>query len=420
MNIETQDCCDINDIEAMNRTCYCLPLDRKLIDLSISTQTNVPEISGLLETRANLFANTSVFISSENVAAMQRQIDGFENLALLAGYQQETLEGLDDVNNLQQDTRGLFMGYDFHITPDGPRLIEVNTNAGGAFLVSQLKETLQKLLPEAEGKPNEQELFLEMFRSEWIAAGRSKAPNTIAIVDENPTEQYLYPDMLLAKEYFSERGIQTFICDPSELRFENALYFGDKKIDMVYNRLTDFGLNEPTNKVIRDAFVQDAIVLSPAPRHHALYANKNNLTRLDETRLRGFGLSETHIDALSEVPKTLVVTPENADEFWGKRKQYFFKPTSGFGGRATYRGSKVTKRVWGEISKGGYIAQQFIPPTTRALKANDEPKNLKYDLRVYTYAGKTLLMAARIYQGQTTNFRTEGGGFATVFVIESN
>lgn len=26
------------------------------------------------------------------------------------------------------------MGYDFHLGEDGPRLIEVNTNAGGAFL----------------------------------------------------------------------------------------------------------------------------------------------------------------------------------------------------------------------------------------------------------------------------------------------
>ena len=27
---------------------------------------------------------------------------------------------------------GFFMGYDFHLGPDGPRLIETNTNAGGA------------------------------------------------------------------------------------------------------------------------------------------------------------------------------------------------------------------------------------------------------------------------------------------------
>jgi hypothetical protein len=29
---------------------------------------------------------------------------------------------------------GVFMGYDFHVTPAGPRLIEINTNAGGALV----------------------------------------------------------------------------------------------------------------------------------------------------------------------------------------------------------------------------------------------------------------------------------------------
>jgi hypothetical protein len=39
---------------------------------------------------------------------------------------------------------------------------------------------------------------------------------------------------------------------------------------------------------------------------------------------------------------------------------------------------------------------------------------MKVDVRNYTYAGQVLLSAARLYQGQTTNFRTPGGGFAPV------
>ena len=30
----------------------------------------------------------------------------------------------------------LMMGYDFHITAGGPRFVEINTNAGGNFLVA--------------------------------------------------------------------------------------------------------------------------------------------------------------------------------------------------------------------------------------------------------------------------------------------
>jgi hypothetical protein len=40
---------------------------------------------------------------------------------------------------------------------------------------------------------------------------------------------------------------------------------------------------------------------------------------------------------------------------------------------------------------------------------------MKYDLRAYTYDGAVQWTAARLYRGQTTNFRTPGGGFAPVY-----
>ena len=40
---------------------------------------------------------------------------------------------------------------------------------------------------------------------------------------------------------------------------------------------------------------------------------------------------------------------------------------------------------------------------------------MKFDLRAYTYDGAVQWVAARLYQGQTTNFRTPGGGFAPVY-----
>jgi hypothetical protein len=49
---------------------------------------------------------------------------------------------------------------------------------------------------------------------------------------------------------------------------------------------------------------------------------------------------------------------------------------------------------------------------------NDAEVSLKYDVRCYVYDGQVQLVAARLYQGQTTNFRTPGGGFALVRVVE--
>ena len=45
---------------------------------------------------------------------------------------------------------------------------------------------------------------------------------------------------------------------------------------------------------------------------------------------------------------------------------------------------------------------------------NGELTELKADIRNYVYRGEVQLVAARLYQGQTTNFRTPGGGFSNV------
>ena len=121
---------------------------------------------------------------------------------------------------------------------------------------------------------------------------------------------------------------------------------------------------------------------------------------------------------------------------WQDRKQLFFKPAAGFGSRAAYRGDKLTKRVWQEISQGDnlqdnnlqgknlqgknlqgqYVAQKIVAPSERGILVDGQEVSLKMDIRAYVYAGEIQLLAARLYQGQTTNFRTQGGGFAPVFI----
>ena len=158
--------------------------------------------------------------------------------------------------------------------------------------------------------------------------------------------------------------------------------------------------------------------MTPGPHHHALLANKGNLIILsDPEALRQLGADEGDIAALITVPHTQAVTSENAAQLWGERKRLFFKPLGGHGGKAVYRGDKVTKSTWAEIAKGGYVAQQLVSPGERIVKMGDARESRKMDVRLYTYDGKLLIAAARIYQGQTTNFRTPGGGFAPVFIV---
>jgi hypothetical protein len=115
------------------------------------------------------------------------------------------------------------------------------------------------------------------------------------------------------------------------------------------------------------------------------------------------------------IPRTEVVDPAQSERLWAERRGLFFKPTAGFGGRAAYRGDKITKRVWDEILRAQYVAQALVAPGERVVDVGDAEQVMKFDLRNYVYQGAVQWVGARLYQGQTTNFRTPGGGFAPVY-----
>jgi len=254
----------------------------------------------------------------------------------------------------------------------------------------------------------------------YVAMFRAECPrelNCVAIVDEAPEGQYLYPEFLGFQRLFAEHGIQAVICDPGELMLcHGGLWHEETKIDLVYNRLTDFALAEQAHAALREVWLTGATTITPNPHIHARYADKKNLIALtDAAQLEAWGVdAETRQTLLAGIPRTERMIAEHAEDFWQRRRGLFFKPAAGFGSRAAYRGDKLTKRVFDEILAGDYVAQAYAPPSTVSVKLNGELTELKADIRNYVYRGTVQLVAARLYQGQTTNFRTVGGGFAKV------
>jgi hypothetical protein len=265
--------------------------------------------------------------------------------------------------------------------------------------------------------------FLDMFLTEWRLSRGARALRSIAIVDDQPEQQYLYPEFLLFRQLFSRHGFHAVVADPAELRLrDGALWHDDAQIDLVYNRLTDFTLEQTAHAALREAYLSNAVVLTPHPRAHALYADKRNLAVLtDSDALRRFGVAPAVARTLLEgIPRTQTVDPAHADRLWSERRGLFFKPAAGFGSKAAYRGDKITRRVWDEILKGDYVAQAFVSPGERMIgdfQVHEASLALKFDLRNYVYDGQVQFVAARMYHGQTTNFRTPGGGFAPVFTL---
>jgi hypothetical protein len=318
------------------------------------------------------------------------------------------------------------MGYDFHITDVGPKLIEVNTNAGGAFLNALLakaqlaccKEMMQRPRLPAGESFNAQ--VVSMFEAEWRLQKAGRPLQRIAIVDDAPLTQYLYPEFVLAREMLVKAGYDAVIAAPQQFRFEHGgLTLDGRTVDLVYNRLVDFALEQPEHQALRDAYVSGAAALTPNPRVHAVMADKRNLILLsDPASLEKLGVPASLREILKGIPRTVLVDAANADELWKTRRRLFFKPARGHGSKAVYRGDKITRGVFEEITHGEYVAQEFAPPGERMMRVDGIDTPRKIDVRLYAYAGRALLAAARLYQGQATNFRTPGGGFAPVFAVD--
>ena len=410
------------DFATENARCGCVVTDltafRQQAGVSsraINPQTNYEAIA----------SSEPVFLTEETVREIRQAVSSLHSVFENPVYKQEVLKGLPAIAQTQAETRSVLTGYDFHLTSGGPKLIEVNTNAGGALLVTSIMRAQQACCQYIEdwinGFGNDgaaEQRILQSFRSEWQRAGRAGQPAYLAIVDETPTQQFLYPELCLFRELFQSSGIKAEIVAPEELQFrQGRLMHGDQPVDMVYNRLTDFMLTASTSQPIAEVLADDAVVVSPSPRHHALIANKHNLARLSDPAAQDrWGLSlSAHTHLAQILPPTVLVTRDNADELWQSRKHWFFKPVAGYGSRGAYRGDKLTRRVWQQILAGNYIAQGFVPPGESTIMRDGVPVTMKLDIRAYVYDGEVQLLAARRYQGQTTNMRTPGGGFACVY-----
>lgn len=411
--------------EGLNRQCFCTTLDRSSLkaQLGVNLMGINEADTDLFATHPHLFSNTSVFISAEQYQAFQATVAAVTRVAQLPGYIEGTQRSCEFAPT---PTAGVFMGYDFHLGADGPKVIEINTNAGGGYLNAILLGAQSECCQGTSVHSRQQieQKILGMFLTEWQLQRKNQALSCVVIVDANPRQQYLYLEFVLAQQLFKRQGINAFIADPSELVLrDNQLWLQRENnyfaVDLIYNRLTDFALSQPANSHLKTAFSLNQVVVTPNPYHYALLADKRNLCRFsDADYLASIGAVQADIDWLQRViPKTVEVRAQQADELWELRANWFFKPATGFGSKAAYRGDKLTKRVWSEILGADYVAQELIKPSERGVLVDGAETALKVDIRAYVYAGEILMLAARLYQGQTTNFRTPGGGFAPVFVV---
>lgn len=311
--------------------------------------------------------------------------------------------GIQDPGN-----KSICMSYDFHLNSDGIlKLIEINTNA--SFLA------LGDLMYKAAGaEPPVSDFSIEEIKSnildELSQSGKAVSNPKVAIIDEKPEEQRLFIEFLVFAEMFKLWGWNTKILDSSE---------NLKEFDFVYNRLTDFYFSDEKSSQLKELFNSKTICFSPNPYEYFLLADK---ARMIDWSTEGFlekmNLPDEQISIIKRnLPMAKNMISANVEEIWAQRKSLFFKPQQAYGAKQSYRGAKISRKVFEEIIGHNFIAQEFIEAPELDFETPEGQQKFKYDLRFYAYKGRVQSVVARLYQGQVTNLKTPYGGFACVHFV---
>ncbi len=322
-----------------------------------------------------------------------------QNPDYLAGLTSE----LPQAAGIKSKTPSVLMGYDFHLTPDGPKLIEINNNAGGLYMGDE------RWLPQPELSEWHEPLtarLCSMFPTAW---------RSIAIMDEDVTRQYMYPEMLAYAKLLGSEGRKVFVVSPEAIGIRpDGLYVGDVRLDAIYNRHTDFYLEHHDLAHIRKAYEGNLVQLNPHPHSYALLGDKGRMVNWWTKGFLDAFLPQEDVRFIRHiVPESRRLKNVSPDTIWHERKQWVFKPAARHGGKGVVLGKAMSRKRFAVLVPEETILQRYVPPGT----VNLEGMKFKLDVRLYTQGSRLLAVAGRIWQGQMTNFRSEGSGWVSLSIV---
>ena len=283
-------------------------------------QFSSEELNALIS--ENLLSPFEISLSKNILTQAQKFVDASYTLRQSPEFHQflspEIVKrGLKDPGN-----KSILMSYDFHLDSDQTlKLIEINTNAAFLAMGYEMYRSRKIPLPVADFRIEE---IKENILSELKLQKKDISSPKVAIIDQDPSAQRLYCEFLLFQYYFQKWGWATEIKD-----FRQDVV----DLDFVYNRHTDFYLDEPAAQILKEMFLSRKICLSPNPFEYLCLADKQ---RMIDWSNDGFWLqmgNQQNLQAVIQknLPVTTDVNQNTAEEIWSLRKKLFLKPKRAFG-----------------------------------------------------------------------------------------
>lgn len=299
----------------------------------------------------------------------------------------------------------ILMGYDFHLTADGAKLIEINNDAGGLYR-REGGWLPQPGIPELAGTLKQR--LLAMFDPAW---------RHIAIMDENVAQQFMYPEMLAYARLLQRDGRITVVVNPEEIQVDDtgALWHHDMQLHAIYNRHTDFYLEGAPLAHVRRAYLAGKVLLTPNPRSYGLLGDKGRMVDWWHEGLLERCLAPEEVAMIrTVVPEIHVMAAVERERLWRERRQWVFKPMARHGGKGVMPGRALGRKRFEAMDADTTVVQRYVPPGQVRLHG----EAFHYDVRLYMHGDKLIAVAARVWQGLVLNFRNPGSGFLPLVVAD--
>jgi hypothetical protein len=313
--------------------------------------------------------------------------------------------------NPQADSNPLLLSYDVHPTSNGPVLVEVNTNAGGVLLAFESSRQVNQCCADWE-QGQLQERLLELFRRDLLGDDPQRT-GTVAIVDDKLAGQSLLGEMQALAAMMRSQAQDVRVLDASELSYRDGrLRHGDIAIDRVYWRSTDFVLAYPEHEAVRRAVAEGTTAIAPSPEAYRAIADKRRFIQWS----REPELARDDVSGLSfRIAETVPMNIRTLSDWYADRKDWVFKPVSGYASRGVYVGKSISRQKLAELPRDSYLAQRYAPHPV----LDRDGAEWKYDVRFFADRGQIIGAAARVFQGQVVGLRQPGSGFASIRVDAS-
>lgn len=309
------------------------------------------------------------------------------------------------------NVRPLLLSYDVHPTPDGPVLIEINTNAGGILTAIEAARHGNDCCADWERRQLEDRL-VALFRRDLLGP-TPEATGVVAIVDDELDRQALLPEMHALAGLMRPYAQQVRVVDAAGLVFaDGRLRHEGIAIDRIYWRSTDFMLDEPRHAAIHRAVQEGSTVLAPSPDAYAAIADKRRFldwsAQVELSRDEASGIA-------FRIAETQPLASRPLERWYAERSQWVFKPVCGHASRGVYVGRSISRAKLAQLPAADYLAQRYAPhPVVDRAGAQ-----WKYDVRFFADRDQVIGAAARVFQGQVVGMKTPGSGFAPIRVGEA-